>query len=53
MPLFKLSEEKVNESIETGAYNIASSAIFGHHVLNQKKMGLGYTSSSQSNRCPY
>lgn len=36
MPLFKLNEEKINESIETGAYNIASSAVFGHHVLNQK-----------------
>lgn len=39
MALFKLNEEKVNESIETGAYNIASSAVFGHHVLNQKRWG--------------
>lgn len=46
MPLFKINEEKVNESIETGAYNIASSAVFGHHVLNQKKMGLDYGNSS-------
>ena len=37
MALFKLNEEKVNESIETGAYNIASSTIFGHHVLNAKR----------------
>lgn len=27
MPLFKLNEEKVNESIETGAYNIAASSV--------------------------
>lgn len=39
MPLFKLNEEKVNESIETGAYNIASSSIFGTHVLNAKRWG--------------
>lgn len=39
MALFRLNEEKVNESIETGAYNIAASAVFGHHVLNQKRWG--------------
>lgn len=39
MPLFKLNEEKVNESIETGAYNIAASSVFGYHVLNQKRWG--------------
>ena len=32
MALFKLNEEKVNESIETGAYNIAASSVFGHHM---------------------
>lgn len=37
MALFKLSEEKVNESIETGAYNIAASGVFGTHVLNAKR----------------
>lgn len=39
MALFKLSEEKVNESIETGAYNIAASGVFGTHVLNAKRWG--------------
>ena len=39
MALFRLNEEKVNESIETGAYNIASSSIFGTHVLNAKRWG--------------
>lgn len=33
MALFKLNEEKVNESIETGAYNIAASSVFGNQTL--------------------
>lgn len=37
MALFKLSEEKVNESIETGAYNIAASSVFGNQTLNIKR----------------
>lgn len=37
MALFKLNEEKVNESIETGAYNIAASSVFGNQTLNIKR----------------
>ena len=46
MALFKLNEEKVNESIETGAYNIASSAVFWSSCIEPKKMGLDYGNSS-------
>lgn len=37
MALFRLNEEKVNESIETGAYNVAASAVFGNQTLNIKR----------------
>lgn len=37
MALFRLNEEKVNESIETGAYNIAASSVFGNQTLNIKR----------------
>lgn len=39
MPLFKLSEEKLQESLETVAHNVVSSSFFGHNVLNHKRWG--------------